>query len=150
MHSENIMVRCPSCGTKNRIPGNRLTERPICGKCKGYLPMSTPNNRPVEINDRTFSSEVLSLPGLVLVDCWAPWCGPCRMVAPVLNQLAAQYAGRIKVTKVNVDENSAVASQFAVQSIPTLLLFKGGKLVDRMVGALPKADIERHLLPHLQ
>lgn len=150
MNSKNIIVRCPNCGTKNRIPGHRLTDRPICGKCKGYLPVPASDHRPVEVSDKTFNTEVLTVPGPVLVDCWAPWCGPCRMVSPVLDQLATQYAGHVKFTKVNVDENPAVASQFEIRSIPTLLLFRQGKLVDRMVGALPKTDIERHLVLHLQ
>jgi len=80
-----------------------------------------------------------------LVDCWAPWCGPCRMISPLVEQLASEYAGRLKVTKLNVDENPLIASQYAIQSIPTLLLFRDGRLVDRLVGALPRPEIERRL-----
>jgi thioredoxin 2 len=79
------------------------------------------------------------------VDCWAPWCGPCRIISPLLEQLASEYAGRLKVGKLNVDENPLTASQYAIQSIPTLLLFKDGQLVDRLVGALPRSEIERRL-----
>jgi len=80
-----------------------------------------------------------------LVDCWAPWCGPCRIISPLLEQLASEYAGRLKVGKLNVDENPLTASQYAIQSIPTLLLFRDGRLVDRLVGALPRSEIERRL-----
>jgi len=80
-----------------------------------------------------------------LVDCWAPWCGPCRMISPLVEQLASKYAGRLKVAKLNVDENPLIASQYAIQSIPTLLLFRDGRLVDRLVGALPRPEIERRL-----
>jgi thioredoxin len=97
------------------------------------------------VTDRTFRDEVLSAQGLVLVDCWAAWCGPCRLIAPVMEQLAVAYAGRAKVAKLNVDENPSTASQFAIQSIPTLLFFKGGKLVKQLVGALPKGQIEAQL-----
>jgi len=107
------------------------------------------DDHPVEVTDRTFTDEVLSFRGPVLVDCWAPWCGPCRMVAPVLDQLAPEYAGRVKIAKLNVDENPMTSSQYAIQSIPTMLLFKNGQQVNKLVGALPKNEIERHLVPLL-
>jgi len=100
---------------------------------------------PIDVTDQTFNKEVLSHAGPVLVDCWAPWCGPCKIVAPVLEQLASEYAGRIKIAKLNVDENPATASQYRIQSIPTMLLFKNGNQVERLVGALPKQEIARHL-----
>ena len=145
MDQESLMIKCNRCGAKNRIPANRLHDRPICGRCKTRLPLTFHSDRPVEVTDATFRQEVLSFPGPVLVDCWAPWCGPCRMVAPILDQLASQYAGRIKVAKLNVDENPATASQYGIRSIPTLLLFNKGKEVNKLIGALPKAEIERHL-----
>jgi len=140
---ENTIVQCTKCGTKNRIPLNRLSDGPVCGRCHEPLPKGTVHNRPLDISDRTFTEEVIRHSGPVLVDCWAPWCGPCRMVAPVLEQLAEEYAGRIKIAKLNVDENPVTASQFSVQSIPTMVLFKNGKLVDTLVGALPKEEIEK-------
>jgi len=79
------------------------------------------------------------------VDCWAPWCGPCRMVAPIMDQLASEYAGRVKIAKLNTDDNPSTASLYGIQSIPTLLFFKNGKQVNKLVGALPKKEIERHL-----
>jgi thioredoxin 2 len=142
MNQNNAVVRCESCGTKNRIPVKRIKEGPLCGKCRSPLNLG---GSPVNVSDQTFSHEVLSHPGPVLVDCWAPWCGPCRMVAPVIDQLAAEYAGRVKIAKLNVDENPATASQYRIQSIPTLLVFKNGTQVDQLVGAQPKQEIERHL-----
>ena len=145
MGQEKIIVRCAGCGAKNRIPKERLGEGPICGKCRTPLKVGASTAIPVDVTDQTFSKEVLSFSGPVLVDCWAPWCGPCRMVAPVLEQLASEYAGRVKIAKLNVDENPVTASQYDVRSIPTMLLFKNGNQVNSLVGALPKHEIERHL-----
>ena len=147
MNNTNTIVLCNRCGTKNRIPLERLRDRPICGKCRSPLAVGNIPTHPVEITDRTFQEEVLSFPGTVLVDCWAPWCGPCKMVAPMMGQLAAEYAGRVKIAKLNTDDNPATASQYRIQSIPTLLFFKNGHEVNRLVGALPKGEIERHLRP---
>jgi thioredoxin 2 len=146
MDHESIVVRCSGCGAKNRIPKERLDEGPLCGKCRKPLNVGSSPAIPVVVTDQTFSREILSFSGPVLVDCWAPWCGPCRMVAPVLDQLASEYAGRVKIAKLNVDENPATASQYGIQSIPTMLLFRGGNLVNSLVGALPKQEIERHLV----
>lgn len=145
MDQESVIVRCGHCGTKNRIPQARISERPVCGKCKAPLSVGQGLDRPVDITDATFDSEVLSNRGTVLVDCWAPWCGPCRMVGPVLEQLAREYAGRIKIAKLNVDENPQTASRYAIRSIPTMLLFNRGEMIDSLVGALPKQEIERRL-----
>jgi thioredoxin len=102
--------------------------------------------QPVTVTDATFASMVAEAGATpVLVDCWAEWCGPCRMIAPVLDQLAAESAGRYRIAKLNVDENPRTAAQFAVRSIPTLLIFKHGQLVDRLVGALPKQTIAARL-----
>jgi len=97
----------------------------------------------VELTDGTFKTEVLEADGAVVVDFWAPWCGPCRMIAPVLEELAGEYEGKLKVTKVNVDEHQDAARQYGIASIPTLLLFKGGQLVDRAIGAMPKPQLEQ-------
>ena len=97
----------------------------------------------VELTDSTFKNEVLESDGAVVVDFWAPWCGPCRMITPVLEELAGEYEGKLKVAKVNVDEHQDAARQYGIASIPTLLLFKGGQLVDRAIGAMPKPQLEQ-------
>lgn len=103
----------------------------------------------IPVTDSRFEPEVLDSELPVLVDFWAPWCGPCRMVAPIVDEIAEQYDGKLKVVKLNVDENSETASQYGIRSIPTLLVFKGGQKVDSVVGAVPKATLvttlERHL-----
>ena len=101
---------------------------------------STPN-KPVEMTDATFTEVIQSNP-LVVVDCWAPWCAPCHMVAPVVEELARDYAGRILFGKLNVDENREVATQYQIMSIPTLLVFKDGKLADMIIGAMPRKLLE--------
>ncbi|WP_019588664.1 thioredoxin [Deinococcus apachensis] len=96
--------------------------------------------KPVELTDSNFQSETAQ--GLTLVDFWAPWCGPCRIIAPVIEELAGQYEGRVKVAKLNVDDNPAISGQFRVMSIPTMILFKDGQPVEGMVGAQPKRAFE--------
>jgi len=100
---------------------------------------------PVTVTDANFAQEVEESPLPVLLDIWAPWCGPCRMIAPVIEQLAGELAGRVKVAKLNSDENQMTASRYNVRSIPTLLVLKDGKEIDRIVGALPKQEILRRL-----
>jgi len=145
VNQDTTIVQCSNCGTKNRIPKSRLQDKPICGKCGSPLIVGIFHERPVIVKDSTFSMEVLSYPGAVIVDCWAPWCGPCHMVSPILNELASEYAGRVKIAKLNVDENPLTASQYSIRSIPTMLFFRDGKFVKNLVGALPKGEIEGHL-----
>jgi thioredoxin len=102
------------------------------------------NTKPVHLTDATFDSET-ALGGVALVDLWAAWCGPCLRIAPVIEQLAADYAGRVRVYKLNIDQNPVTPGRFGVQSIPTLMIFKDGKLVDGIVGAVPRQEIERAL-----
>lgn len=146
MSKENIIVECANCGAKNRIPKNRLNDVPICGKCRSPINLTYSGGVPLDVTDQTFNREVISHPGAVLLDCWAPWCGPCRTVAPVLDQLAAEYRGRVKIAKLNVDENPVTASKYGIQSIPTMFIFKNGSQINKIVGALPKHEIERHLV----
>jgi thioredoxin 1 len=96
----------------------------------------------VHVNDKTFSSEVLNSDVPVLVDFWATWCGPCRSISPIVEELAKEFSGRVKVTKLNVDESPATPTQYGVRGIPTLILFKGGKIFDQIVGAVPKARLK--------
>jgi thioredoxin 2 len=136
------LVTCPSCGARNRLPPIEAGRKPICGKCKTPLPGP---GGPVEVTDATFGSEVEQSASPVLLDLWADWCGPCHMLAPTIDQLSSEMAGRVKVAKLNIDENPGTASRFGVRSIPTLLVLRGGKEVDRLVGVQPKQEILRRL-----
>ena len=101
------------------------------------------------VTDTTFEQEIEKHDGLVLVDFWAAWCGPCRMVGPIVDQLATEYAGKAKVAKMDVDANIRTSTRYNVRSIPTILFFKGGKVVDTVVGAMPKAAIEAKIQQHV-
>ena len=105
----------------------------------------------INVNEETFMSEVIEASNIkpVIVDFWAPWCGPCRMVAPVVEEISKDFEGKIKVFKLNTDENPNVASQYGIRSIPTLMIFKGGQKVDTVVGAVPKATLSSTLSKHL-
>ncbi|HWP42434.1 MAG TPA: thioredoxin TrxC [Blastocatellia bacterium] len=141
--SDEQLIRCSSCGATNRVPREKIEQgyQPVCGRCKTTLAV----NKPLTVTDATFAADVerSSLP--VLLDLWAPWCGPCRIIAPVVEQLAGEMAGRLRVAKLNVDENPVTASRFNVRSIPTLLVLKEGREVDRIVGVTPKSEIARRL-----
>lgn len=141
----SAIVICSSCGTKNRIPVARMGEGPVCGRCKSPLNTEDVTTAPVIVTDHTFDREVMAHNTGVVMDCWAPWCGYCKSMDSVLTALALDYAGRIKVVKLNVDENPATASRFRVMSLPSLLFFKAGKVVDSTVGALSRHEIETHL-----
>jgi thioredoxin len=141
---------CPNCGAKNRVNETlALAHKPICGKCGAPLTDQgdTRDAKPQVVNDASFAHDVVAASSLkpVLVDAWAEWCGPCRMIAPVLDQLAAESNGRYKIAKLNVDENPRTASQFNIRSIPTMLIFKNGKLVDQIVGVQSKQAIAARL-----
>ncbi len=138
-----LLIGCPACGATNRVPGDKVAQglAPVCGKCKTALPVG----KPQPVTDATFAEEVERSPLPVLVDAWAPWCGPCHMIAPVVDQLASELAGRVRVVKLNVDDNPRTAARFDLRSIPTLLVLKGGREVDRLVGVQPKQEIARRL-----
>lgn len=145
MNQDSYVIQCSGCGTKNRVPKHRIKEGPVCGKCRAPLPEMSFHNTPVMVTDSTFQTEVMAYPGPVLVDCWAPWCGPCKMMGPILDQVAREYAGRAKITKINVDQNPLISSRFNILSIPTLLFFKNGQLINSVPGAVQKPEIDRIL-----
>ncbi len=138
------VIRCPNCGAANRVPPEKIAMglQPVCGRCKKPLNGAS---IPVTVTDATFSAEVEASALPVLLDLWAPWCGPCRLIAPVMEQLASEMAGRVRVAKMNVDENPVTASRFNVRSIPSLLVLRNGKEIDRIVGVQPKPEIVRRL-----
>jgi thioredoxin 1 len=105
--------------------------------------------QPIEISDDTFAAEVLNADKPVLVDFWAEWCGPCRMIAPSVKEIAAEYEAVLKVAKMDIDENPATPGQYGIMSIPTLMLYKGGDVVARITGAIPKEQIVAKIIPHL-
>jgi thioredoxin 2 len=140
----NRQIRCAACGAVNRISAARQQQglAPVCGKCKKHLVIST---RPVIVTDANFSEEVARSPSPVLLDMWAAWCGPCRILEPAINELAVELAGRIRVGKLNIDENQRTAGRFNVRSIPTLLVFNHGREVDRLIGLQSKREILQRL-----
>ena len=146
--AESRIIKCPSCGAKNRVAASTPAHKmPVCGRCGKALSLAS--DKPVIVTDANFSEvvEASSLP--VLLDLWAAWCGPCRMIAPVVEQIAAEMAGRALVGKLDVDANPRTSARFGVQSIPTLLVIKNGREVDRIVGAAPKNSILQTLQRHL-
>jgi thioredoxin 2 len=145
MTTDNVLIRCRHCGTRNRIPVSKIADQPRCGRCKHPFPPISVTHRPVMVTDATFAAEVLESQLPVLLDCWASWCAPCGAMAPVLDDLARTYAGRLKVAKLNVDQNPMTASRYNVMSLPTLLFIREGKVIETAAGALPKQEIERYL-----
>jgi thioredoxin 2 len=141
---ETMLIRCPQCGTTNRVPQQKLQAdvQPVCGRCKALLPVG---NQIVTATDADFADQIERSPVPVLVDMWAPWCGPCRMIAPAVEQLASDFAGRLRVAKLNVDENPVTSERFNIRGIPALVIIKQGREVDRIVGVQPKAEIIRRL-----
>ena len=130
------IITCPNCGRRNRVPAV-APGTPRCGNCHEPLPWIT------DAGDDTFAEVAEAAPVPVVVDLWAPWCGPCRMVSPALAQVAADLAGRVKLAKVNVDESHKIAQRFGVQAIPTLMVLRNGQVVARRAGAAPAADLRK-------
>jgi thioredoxin len=130
-----LQTECASCGKLNSVPVAKILQGPVCGSCKAKL--SVPD-RPVEADDGNFSHLIGDSPVPVLVDFWAPWCGPCHMMTPILEEASQEWEGKIKICKLNVDEAMSVARDYQIQSIPTVILFESGEPAKRIVGARPK------------
>lgn len=169
------VIACEKCGAKNRVD-ERVTlvgKEPVCGRCGTRLPSGVESyassdaassggsarsssqredeSKPKTVTDATFARDVIAASNTrpVLLDCWAPWCGPCRMVAPTLDALAAESAGLYRIAKLNVDENPRTSSTLGIQSIPTIFIYKNGQQVERIVGAQPKQVLAERLSAHL-
>jgi len=143
--AETLTQTCSECGAVNRILTTRAGDDPQCGRChKKIFPRRT-----VLVTDASWRQAVEGSAIPVLVDFWAPWCGPCRAVGPMLEQVAREQGGKLKIVKLNVDENPGSAARFQVQAIPTMILFRGGREVDQLRGALPKEALEARLGHHV-
>jgi thioredoxin 2 len=142
MPEQSTIITCPNCGRKNRVRPSP-SGVPRCSVCHTLLPWI------VDTSPDAFDEEIrASVP--VLVDFWAPWCGPCRMVSPLVERAGRDHAGRLKVVKLNVDDAPAISERFAVRGIPLLVLFRDGAEIDRLVGAVPQAQLRQWLEPHLE
>ena len=139
--TQHVTVRCQFCETWNRVDATRTADRPKCGKCSRPLLL----DRPVPLGDEDFRRTISDSEVPVLVDFYADWCGPCKMMAPIVDELAARYQGRALVAKVNTDHAQATAGSFAIRNIPTTIVFQNGKEVARQTGAVPRPALEQLL-----
>lgn len=140
-----LLIACPACFTGNRVPRARLGEAPKCGQCGSPLL----EGKPVALDDANFDAVVGRTELPVVVDFWAPWCAPCRMMAPAFEQAAGEFATQARFAKVNSDESQAIAARFAIRSIPTLVLLQGGRELGRKSGALDARALRQWLEPRL-
>lgn len=138
----SIVRKCPNCGTGNRIPAKHLSDKGRCGSCKNALP---PLNEPLDVDAEAFSAIVAETRVPVLTDFWAAWCGPCRMAAPEVHELAREMAGRAVILKVNTEDSPEVAARFGVQSIPNFVVLRDGRPVFQQAGLAPRAEMRRWL-----
>ena len=143
MAADNAVLICRKCGAKYSAPQDRLR----CERCHALF--ASERKLAVDVSDIDFTQEVLASPGPVLLMLWAPWCAYCRMLHPSIDRIAGVYNSRLKVARLNVDDNPAVCAQYAVHGVPTILIFKDGKLINKMVGVLSEEEIERRIKPVL-
>lgn len=139
--AENLNVVCPHCHSTNRVPPRRLGESPICGACKGQLF----EGHPVALSEADFDRQVQNSDIPVVVDFWAPWCGPCRILKPILEKLVAEYGGAFRLAKLNTDENPEIAGRFDIRGIPNVKAFRDGRVVREFAGALPESQVRQFL-----
>ena len=133
----SLELSCHGCGAVNRVPLRRLAQGPVCGRCRQPLGVE----HPIEVSDRTFGSLIAESALPVLVDFWAPWCGPCRALAPELEQVARQAGRKLLVAKLNSDDNPATSAAYGIRSIPSMVLFEDGREKQRLMGAMPAREI---------
>jgi thioredoxin 2 len=143
MGETSRMITCASCGAKNRIPVERLRQKAFCGRCHRPLSVHLYLDHPLEVNDHNFKEEVLGFPGTVLAVFWVPWCGACKMIMPTLDMFARNYAGKVKVVKVNVEQNPMLSSYYKIDATPTLNFYKNGNLVRSFKGAIPPNELKQ-------
>ena len=142
--TDPLVIPCPHCNGLNRIPAARVGEHPKCGRCKNEVLIA----KPFDLKQTDYASQIKGdLP--LLVDVWAEWCGPCKMIAPILDEIAEEFEGKLTITKLSIDQNPATAPKYGIRGIPTLLLFKNGEVAATKVGALSKGQLKDFLNANL-
>jgi len=140
-----VHLPCPHCNSINRIPAERMQERPKCGHCAAPLV----DGKPVELNAGNFTQMITKSDLPVVVDFWAPWCGPCKMMAPAFSEAAGRFAGTAVLAKLNTEDEQVIGARYNIRSIPTLIVFRGGREVARQSGAMDLGNLQRFIEGHL-